>query len=64
MFARYKVWLEFLSSHPGASAEIEKETLRLRGAVRCSQTRGPNVPLEEMAKLKLRELLVSIGLVS
>lgn len=63
-FARYKVWVQFLGNYPGASAEIEKETLRLRGAIKSSQTRGPNVPLEETEKARLRELLIGIGVIS
>jgi len=64
VFARYKVWVDFLGSHPGASSEIEKETLRLRGVIKSSQTRGPNIPLGEVEKVKLKELLVNIGVVS
>lgn len=63
VFARYKVWVDFLGSHPGASAEIEKETLRLRGVIKSSQTRGPNMPLGEVEKAKLKELLIKIGVV-
>lgn len=64
VFARYKVWADFLGSYPGASAEIEKETLRLRGVIKSSQTRGPNVPFSDEGKVKLRELLLKIGVIS
>ncbi len=62
IFAKYKVWVNFLGSYPGANAEIEKETLRLRGVIKSSQTRGPNTPLGEAEKVKLKELLIKIGL--
>jgi len=61
-FARYRLWVNFLG--PGISAEVEKETLRLRGVIKSSQTRGPNVPLSEGEKAKLKELLNKIGVVS
>jgi len=64
VFAKYKIWVDFLSNYPGASAEIEKETLRLRGVIKSSQTRGPNMPLGEAEKAGLKELLVRIGVVS
>jgi 4-hydroxy-tetrahydrodipicolinate synthase len=60
-FARYRRWVDFLSQHPGSSAEVEKETLRLRGVIRSSYTRGPNIPLQEEEKNKLKELLTLIG---
>ena len=63
VFAKYKVWVDYLAAHPGANAEVEKETLRLRGVIKSSQTRGPNVPLAEAEKPKLRDVLVKIGLV-
>jgi len=63
VFSKYKQWLDFLSSHPAASAEIEKETLRLRGVIECSQTRGPRVPLNQKEKDELKEILMRIGVI-
>lgn len=60
VFTRYKVWLDFLSANSYAAAEIEKETLRLRGVLKSSHTRGPNQPLGDGEKRNLRELLKSI----
>jgi len=56
-FAKYKPWVDFLSLHPGSSAEIEKETLRLRGVIKTSQTRSPHVPLSEESKKELAEII-------
>ena len=63
IFSRYKQWLDFLSSHSTASAEIEKETLRLRGVIKCSQTRGPKVPLDLKEKEELKEILKRIEVI-
>jgi len=63
IYAKYKLWLDFLSSHSTSSAEIEKETLRLRGVIRCSHTRGPNVPLSPKEKAELKEILARIDLI-
>ncbi len=62
-FCRYKQWLDFLSSHSASSAEIEKETLRLRGVIKCSQTRGPKVSLSLEEKAKLEEILKRINVI-
>lgn len=63
VYSRFKRWVDFLSLHPLQSAEIEKETLRLRGVIRSSHTRGPMVPLDEKDKLELRTILYEIGLI-
>jgi dihydrodipicolinate synthase/N-acetylneuraminate lyase len=56
-FARYKPWVDFMSLHPGSSAEIEKETLKLRGIVKSSHTRSPHIPLDEESKKELTKIL-------
>jgi dihydrodipicolinate synthase/N-acetylneuraminate lyase len=60
IFGRYKVWVDFLGAHAASSAEVEKETLRLRGVIKSSQTRAPNIPLGDEAKRELKELLKGI----
>lgn len=59
-FARYKPWVDFLSLHTGASAEVEKETLRLRGVIKSSQTRSPHVPLDQGSKKELVNIIKRI----
>jgi len=63
VFSKYKVWVDFLGAHVSSSAEVEKETLRLRGILKSSQTRWPHVPLGDAEKIELKELLVKIGIV-
>jgi len=63
IFAKYIQWLDFLRSHPASSSEIEKETLRLRGVIKCSQTRGPKVPLSLKEKDDLKDVLRRIGVI-
>jgi 4-hydroxy-tetrahydrodipicolinate synthase len=63
-FARYRLWLDFLLSHRKSSAEIEKESLRLRGIIKTSYTRLPKIPLDEGAKLELKQILQNMGLVN
>jgi 4-hydroxy-tetrahydrodipicolinate synthase len=50
MFARYRPWLDFLALHSASSAEVQKETSRLRGLIESSQTRSPHTPLGDDAK--------------
>ncbi len=44
-YARYKPWVDFFHGHPGATAEIEKETLRYRNVIGNATSRSPRVPL-------------------
>jgi len=59
-FAIYKPWVDFLTLHPGTSAEIEKETLRLRGIIKSSHTRSPHVPLDQESKKELASIISRI----
>ncbi len=59
-FAKYKPWVDFLTLHSGASAEIEKETLRLRGIIRSSHTRSPHIPLDQESKQELASIIKRI----
>ena len=63
-FSRYKPWLEFQSRHSASGSEIVKETLRLRGIAKSSATRSPHVPLDDQAKVELRNLLASMSLLA
>jgi len=56
-FARYKPWVDYLSLHPGSAAEIEKETLKLRGVIKSSHTRSPRIPLKQESKKELAGIL-------
>jgi len=62
IFSKYRVWLDFLRKYGRSGAEVEKETLRLRGVINSSYTRFPKVPLSEEAKLELENILRKIGL--
>jgi 4-hydroxy-tetrahydrodipicolinate synthase len=59
-FAKYKPWVDFMTLHPGTSAEIEKETVRLRGVIRSSQTRSPRIPLDQESKKELAGVIERI----
>lgn len=63
IFSQYKVWLDFLRKYGRSSAEVEKETLRIRGVIKSSYTRYPKFPLGEEAKLELEGVLRKIGLI-
>jgi dihydrodipicolinate synthase/N-acetylneuraminate lyase len=45
------------------AAEIEKETLRLRGLIKSSHTRGPRVSLSERDKQELKRILQEMGII-
>ena len=62
VYDRFKRWVDFLFLHPLKGAEIEKETLRLRGVIRSSHTRGPRISLNEREKAELKGILESIGI--
>ena len=56
-YARYKPWVDFFHNHPGATAEIEKETFRLRGVIKIATSRNPSVPLGDDGKSALKAIL-------
>lgn len=61
---KYKPWLDFLHAHRLSNYEVEKETLRLRGAIKSSYTRLPRGPLlDEEAKAELKQILQDIDLI-
>ncbi|MEM2167478.1 MAG: dihydrodipicolinate synthase family protein [Candidatus Bathyarchaeia archaeon] len=62
-YEKFKRWLNFLLLHPLQAAEIEKETLRLRGVIKCSHTRGPKVGLSEEDKQALKRILEEMGVI-
>lgn len=62
-YEKFRRWLDFLSLHPYQAAEIEKETLRLRGVIKSSHTRGPKIGLSEKDKLTLKTILEEIGVI-
>lgn len=57
VFGKYKQWLDILSLNSSSSAEVQKETARLRGVIKSSHTRSPHVPLGEDAKRQLASLV-------
>ena len=59
-YARYRPWLEFFTLNSASSAEVQKETSRLRGIIESSHTRSPHVPLSDAAKARLVELVSAI----
>jgi dihydrodipicolinate synthase/N-acetylneuraminate lyase len=56
-YARYKPWVDFFHGHPGATAEIEKETLRHRNVIENATSRSPRVPLTKEDQVKLIQIL-------
>lgn len=63
VFNKYKVWVDFLSLHGNSNIEVEKETLRLRGVIKSSHCRGPNIPMSKADRAELKNLLAKIGLI-
>jgi len=63
IFSKYKVWVDFLSLHGNSNIEVEKETLRLRGVIKSSHAREPNIPMSKTDKVELKSLLEKIGLI-
>lgn len=60
---KYMPWLDFLSAHRLSNVEVEKETLRLRGVIKSSQTRIPRGPLlTDEEKAELKQILENTGL--
>ena len=51
------VWVDFFHGHPGATAEIEKETLRFRNIIENATSRSPRVPLTKEDRVKLIQIL-------
>ena len=62
-YEKFKPWVDFLFLHSMQAAEIEKETLRLRGIIRSSHTRGPRVSLSEKDKQELKRILQQMGII-
>ena len=56
-YARYKPWVDLFHSSPGATAEIEKETLKHRRVILTATSRSPKVPLTEEGRQRLFEIL-------
>lgn len=61
IFEKYRKWIDYLDLHPLLSANLVKETLRLRGIVRSSSVRGPKQELTNEHTRALRQILVEIG---
>jgi dihydrodipicolinate synthase/N-acetylneuraminate lyase len=57
LFGKYKPWLDFVALNSASSAEVQKETSRLRGIIKSSHTRSPHVPLGSAAKRELAALV-------
>jgi 4-hydroxy-tetrahydrodipicolinate synthase len=60
LFADYKPWLDFVASYSVSSAEVQKETSRVRGIITSSQTRAPHVPLGDDAKRSLALIIQNL----
>ena len=61
-YARYKPWVDLFHASPGATAEIEKETLKHRGIIRIATSRSPKVPLTPEARTMLDQILIGLKL--
>jgi len=62
-YARYKPWVDFFHSSPGATAEIEKETLKHRGIISHATCRNPKIPLSNEGKRRLATILDGLNLI-
>lgn len=61
-YAKYKPWVDLFHGSPGATAEIEKETLKSRGVILTATSRSPKVPLSEDGRQRLAEILGALNL--
>ena len=61
-YARYKPWVDLFHACPGATAEIEKETLKHRGIIKTATSRSPKVPLSPEARMRLDQILADFKL--
>jgi len=61
-YARFKPWVDLFHASPGATAEIEKETLKYRGIIKSATSRNPKVPLTEEGRAKLFQILDALRL--
>jgi dihydrodipicolinate synthase/N-acetylneuraminate lyase len=61
-YARFKPWVDLFHASPGATAEIEKETLKYRGIIKTATSRSPKVPLTEEGRAKLFKILDELKL--
>jgi len=61
-YARYKPWVDFFHSSPGATAEIEKETLKHRGVINAATSRSPKIPLNDEGRNRLAMILADLKL--
>jgi 4-hydroxy-tetrahydrodipicolinate synthase len=61
-YARFKPWVDLFHASPGATAEIEKETLKYRGIIKTATSRSPKVPLTEEGRAKLFKILDDLKL--
>ncbi len=56
-YAKYKPWVDLFHGSPGATAEIEKETLKYRGVIEVATSRSPKVPLGDEGRNRLFDIL-------
>ncbi|HIH88599.1 TPA: dihydrodipicolinate synthase family protein [Candidatus Bathyarchaeota archaeon] len=61
-YARYKPWVDLFHGSPGATAEIEKETLKHRGVIKTATSRSPKIPLTDEGRTRLSQILVDLKL--
>ena len=59
-YAKYKPWVDLFHSSPGATAEIEKETLKHRRVILTATSRSPKVPLTEEGRQRLFDILAEL----
>ncbi len=61
-YARYKPWVDLFHGSPGATAEIEKETLKHRGIIKTATSRSPKIPLTDEGHTRISQILVHLKL--
>lgn len=61
-YAKYKPWVDLFHASPGATAEIEKETLKYRGVIDMATSRSPKVPLTDEGQIRLFQILADLKL--
>jgi dihydrodipicolinate synthase/N-acetylneuraminate lyase len=61
-YTRFKPWVDLFHASPGATAEIEKETLKYRGIIKMATSRNPKAPLTEEGRAKLFKILDELKL--
>ena len=61
-YEKYRPWVNLFHASPGATAEIEKETLKYREIIKSATSRSPKIPLTDEGRERLFQILADLKL--